>query len=481
MSTRHRHHLVVASLLASTLLGAAPSRAGGFEIPESGTVALGRGGAFIVLANDPTAMILNPGGLRRLRGTHLLYNHALVFEHSTFTRAPSDLPPGTDYGFDPLAPVSNGDTIFALGGTLIATTDFGLADWTFAAGVYGPNAHGQRTYPTEGGQRYMLTSLEAVLLMPSLAVAYGKDDCFGVGVTFQYVMAPSLDMGLVVDGSQAGGLHAYYSGNDVEAKIAMSDMASFSAIVGGWWRPIPELELGVAGRVVPAALNLEGKFSLKNIPGQTQFSEQQLTVPGSAARLDLTLPITVKGGLRYRHLDGAREVFDVELDVAYENWSALERYDVQLDGTINLFVGAEAPDTVIEKRWKDTLSVRLGGTWNAIDNEANALQISLGAYWESAAVPANYEHLDFLAFQRVGLGFGLGGRFGGLTLRASYSHVFQEDREVSERTGKVYQQRPLDPCPGTCDGGAGWSGVPSNAGRFESGYDLLSLGLDAAF
>ncbi len=55
---------------------------------------------------------------------------------------------------------------------------------------------------------------------------------------------------------------------------------------------------------------------------------------------------------------------------------------------------------------------------------------------------------------------------------------FGADREVSERFGKVYQQRPLDPCPERCDGGAGWSGVPSNAGKYESSYDLFALGVE---
>lgn len=477
----------LAGLGSVTLLSVTPARAGGFEIPDSGTFTLGRGGAFIVRADDPTALILNPGALTRLRGTHLLYDHLLVFEHSRFTRAPSDLPPGIDYGFDPLAPVENDSSLFGLGGMLIATTDFGLSDWTFAAGIYGPNAHGEKSFSESGGQRYMLTSIEAVLLKPSLAVAWGDRDRFGIGLTLQWVMAPSLAMELAVDGSQAGELHAYYSGNDVLAKISLSDMTAFSAILGAWWRPTPAIELGLSGRAVPIALDFDGEFTLRNAPGQTQFNEQQLTVPGSAARLELTLPPTLRGGVRYRHLDGAREVFDVELDVVYEAWSMLDAYEVELDGTINLFAGAEAPDTLIEKRWKDTVSVRLGGTWNALGGDepgglwgdsGGALQVSLGGYWESGAVPENYEHLDFPSFDRFGLGVGVAGRVGPVRLRASYSHVFQEDREVSERYGKVYQQRPLDPCPESCDGGAGWSGVPANAGTFETSYDLVSFGVE---
>jgi len=486
VNTRMTRLSRVAAVAACALLAigadAPAATAGGFELPEGGARALSRGGAFAVGVDDPSALFLNPGAMIRLRGTHVLLNHVLVWENASFTRQPSDLPPGTDYsseGFDPLAKVENSEPLFPLGAMLLVTSDLGLDDFTFGAGIYGPNAHGKKQWPTEGGQRYMLTSLDAILFYPSLAVAYGDRETFGVGLTLQWVMAPSLKLGLVVDGSQNGDLHAYYSGNDVEAEIALSDMTSFSAILGAWWRPTPELELGVSGRVVPANLDLDGEFTLHNIPGQSQFAADDLEVTGSAARLDLTIPPTARAGVRYRGLDGEREVFDLELNVVYEAWSMIERYNVELDGIINLFVDAEAPDAIIEKRWMDTLSVRLGGSWNAWQEGDNALQLSLGAYYESPTVPKNYEHLDFLAFDRVGLGVGATATIGALRVTLAYSHVFQGSRDVDERYGKVYQQRPLDPCPDQCDGG--WDGVPSNAGHYESSYDLLAAAIEATF
>jgi len=456
------------------------ARAGGFEIPDNGVFALSRGAAFVARADDPTALALNPGGPLRLSGTHILYNHALIWEDATFTRQASDLPPGKDYGFDPLATTSNADTLFPLGAMLIVTSDLGLDDMTFAAGVYGPNAHGKKSWPVSGGQRYMMTSFEALMLYPSLAFAYGDRETFGIGLTLQWVMVPSMKLGLVIDGTPGGDLHAYYSSADVEAEIEMDDMTGFSALLGAWWRPTPALELGVSGRVVPASLALEGDYIVKNIAGQAQFSDANLSITNSAARLDLSIPPTARAGVRYRHLDGDREVFDVELDVVYEAWSMVERYDVELDGTINLFAAAEATDAVIEKRWRDTVSVRLGGTANVWSSGADALSLSAGAYWERGATPENYEHIDFMSFDRVGLGLGARLATGPMTFTLGYSHVFQDDHQVDERYGKVYQQRPLDPCP-ACDGGAGWSGVPANAGTFTSSYDLLAIGVEASF
>ena len=36
-------------------------------------------------------------------------------------------------------------------------------------------------------------------------------------------------------------------------------------------------------------------------------------------------------------------------------------------------------------------------------------------------------------------------------------------------------------CDDCCDFGAGWSGVPANAGVFESSYDVLSTGVEVNF
>ena len=468
--------------LASTLallMCVPPAFAGGLEFPDNGTAATARGGAFTARADDLTALIHNPAGLIHLKGTGLLLNHSLVWHHSTFTRAATGLPVGeTSYGEDALAPVSNESPLFPLGASLIVASDFGLEDWAFAFGLYGPNASGAAEYPLSGGQRYMMTSLDAIAFYPSLAVAWGIEDTFSVGVTLQAVIAPKLKMSMVVDGSLGGELSAYYSQNDVVADIEMEDLFSFSALMGLWWRPIPELEIGLSGRVLPISLNLEGDFALSNVPGQTQFSPERLLVTDSSAKMDLVLPPTARFGIRYRGLEGAFERFDIEVDVVYEAWSTVKDYTVDLEGQINLFAPSEAPDVVIDKRWRDTLSVRLGSTVNLFEG---AVALSLGGFWESGAVPEGYEHLDFMSFMRYGFGLGIAGDLGPVRLTLAYGHVFQEDREVSESAGKVYQVRPLSPCPEQCDGGKGWSGVPANAGRYESSFDTLAVGVEASF
>lgn len=476
---------VVASVWASVLWAAPESaRAAGFELPGQGTADMGRGGAFVARGDDPTAIAINPGSLVKLRGYHLLYNHSFVWSPVTFTRSVSQLertdpygePPPVGYNYDPFAPVSNGSELFALGGFFAATANFGLDGWTFALGVFGPNGSGRSQYPITGGQRYMLTETNLLLLYYSAAVAYGDPDLWGVGATLQYVHMPSVQYSLVVDGQPGGDLNPYAAGGDVEATLQLSDPFAFSAIVGGWWRPTPALELGASGRVVPALLNPSGDFSLRNVPGQTQFTADKLEVPGASAAFELTVPITAKVGGRYRHLgtDG-EEIFDIELDLAYEAWSMVNDYNVNLEGEILLYARAPVQDVSIPKRWRDTVSVRLGGTWQIVPK---MLSWSLGGFWEQGANPQNYVHLDFMSLDRFGFGTGLKTTVGLLSISAAYMHVFQADATVDENFGKVIQQRPVSQCP---DGCGGFSGVVANAGTFKSSYDQLAVSAEVGF
>lgn len=469
-------HTVGTLALMLMVLPASTALAGGFEFGVNGSRATARGGAFTVRADDLTAIDHNPGGLSRLHGNHLTLSHNTVHARMSFTRAASVVPqeefnkPGSP---DPLKTVTNQAPWFALGGMFVAASDFGMRDFTFAVGAYGPSAVGKQKYDVRGGSRWMLTEIEAIIAYYSAAVAYGKDN-WGVGVTLQLAHQMSTKMSLVVDGTTGGQQSPYYSTADVLATIELSAPPAFTAIFGAWWRPIDAIEVAVSGRVMPANMEATGDITLANTPGGSQFGPKQLEVENSAARMNLVIPPTAKAGIRYRHLDGKREVFDVELNVVYEAWSMLKQFDVELDGTIKLFAAAEAPDIVIAKNWKDTLAIRLGSTAHVTET----LAVSFGGFYETGAVPVNYTHLDFPSFDRIGLGVGVQGRVKGVDLSLAYGHIMQEKREVDERYGQVFQQRPIAECPGACDG---FDAVPANAGTFETGFSTLSLTASIAF
>src|SRR5690349_7821462 len=108
-----RGAVIAAALLAATRV----VYAGGLELPDNGTEALARGGAFTAKADDATALQYNVAGLARQRGTRLLFDANLLMSTLNFQRdgVYPDSPSGaTPWGGTPFPEVHNtGGPFFA--------------------------------------------------------------------------------------------------------------------------------------------------------------------------------------------------------------------------------------------------------------------------------------------------------------------------------------------------------------------------------
>ena len=138
-----------ASAVAAAVVLAAPNAlAGGLEMPDNGTEALGRGGAFAAKADDPTAIYHNVGGLAQQGGTRLLVNSNFARSSLAFQR--EGVQPGeegsTPWAGKPFAPSENQGGISTLP-FIAATSDFGTKRATFAIGTFPPHSVGGRAYP----------------------------------------------------------------------------------------------------------------------------------------------------------------------------------------------------------------------------------------------------------------------------------------------------------------------------------------------
>ena len=463
--------------------------AAGLEFPDSGSLATIRGGASVSGITDPTAGFLNPAILSRLGGLRISYNHNLIFSHVSFDRASSVVPDPYDYDMDMntapgegLGGVTNQSPLFPFNGLLAMSYQL-RPHLTLGLSAHGPNSGGSASYPLQGGQRYMITKLDAKLAFIGASAAYGGEN-WGVGTTLQLATLPEMTYRMVVDGAVSDTLNPYLSAFDVEAELSVSDPAAFTAILGAWYRPTPSFEIAVSGRVLPVTFNTTGDIRVYNTPNETVFGEDQLEVTNGATSFDFTLPQTARLGLRYRGLDQDQsERFDVELALVYERWSVMDEINVQLQGGVQALGGSELTDVTIDKKWRDTLSVRLGGSY-ALNQD---LKISAGTFYEQGATPRQYANIDFPSFDRVGLAGGVSYEvLAGIELIVGYLHIFEVEVTVDEVEAKVFQQRPINPC--TSDGGCGmngsgaaYSGVPANTGRHRASFQNITLGVNAAF
>lgn len=470
-------------ILCLLTITSSQSFAGGMEIPELGVRSVARGGAIVAGLKDPTAAILNPGALSKIDGIMFSYSHNLMWVDSSFAR----WDPDNEGAY--LDAAENEKPFFPLGLLGALSYDLGTDHSTVALTVNGPSSSGRVAFPEDSSATYLLTELDTLLIYYGASYAYGTDT-FGFGATIQYVHLPRLNFGIVVDANPgppilpatagAPSLNGNTLWSNIRADLRLKDQGKLSAIIGGWWRPVPNIEIGLAGRPMPIALQPSGDVEV-TVPENLQDAVE---IGDTTAKMALDLPAHARFGIRYRQMEGDAERFDIEFDALFEQWSSLKRYNAELDGTLSidlLGLGGDydLDDVVIDKNWKDTMSLRLGGSYWM---RPGGLELMAGGFWETGAAPPAYAHLDFPSDERLGYGLGIGWypsvgaqsnqtKFG-LTL--AFSETYQRDVNVAPGEGRVYQQRPLFPCPENCDGSPG---VAANEGLFKTQFRIVSLGL----
>ena len=168
--------LAVGGLTLPALCAPRAARAAGFEIPDNGTVALGRGGAFVAVATDGTAIDYNPAGLTQQDGLQLTLDANFITHSVSFLRTDDQ---GTN-GLVDIQSVKNSEKNFLSPIAAISYTHkFTVAALSVAAGVYGPPAEGKYAFPAPGDDpasdspnRYQLIKNNIFILYPTISVAY---------------------------------------------------------------------------------------------------------------------------------------------------------------------------------------------------------------------------------------------------------------------------------------------------------------------
>lgn len=469
------------SMLISQALGA------GLVIPDNGSVATARGGASVSGIHDPSAGFLNPSLLSRLSGLRISYHHNLIMSNVSFERTESVIPDSYSE-YDQLSESEqaigrgrseNESPFFPLNGLLAISYQLN-PKMTLGFSVHGPNSGGASSYDELSSSRYMMTDFSGLLGFVGGSFAYGGDR-WGVGTTLQLASMTNMNYKMIVDGTSNQTLNPYVSGFDVEAEIDVSAAPEFTALLGAWFRPTKSFEIAASGRVLPVHFRAEGDVRVANTVTPTVFPESSLKIEGGSAAFDFSLPQTARLGFRYINIDqNGAENFDLELALVYEGWSVMDELEVELKGYV-MALSADLQNVVIPKKWRDTLSARLGSTWRALPY----LSLHSGVFFEQGASPEAYAHIDFPSYDRFGGSLGLSFFITkNLELVVGYLQIFEHQIEVSEFEGKVFQQRPISPCPERCgmnDAGENYSGVPANAGLHTISFQSFTLGINSSF
>lgn len=522
LRTRH----VASAALAASLLVPSLALAGGFELGDNGTRSLGRAGAYAASVDEPSALYYNPAALTRIRRTAATVNLNLLDTNLTFQRDPyvfedpnARRDPERTIQFEP---VEQQTRLFPAP-MAFASTNFGLDNWSFGIGAYGPSAFGVASYPDmtrrpndledspcgvyipcadrrgtendesvvtrDGGQAYMMVEQSVLLVYPSLAVAHLFERAnLSIGLTAQLAaLFVDFDVGVDGAGSQPADVEAQSTEADdfyVPTQLSVRGISA-TGILGVLWEPSNRIALGASYRPQFRVVG-KGDIDLEFPEG---LSGAGLSLSDDAATLRLRMPDVVRFGVAYTHRNAAdREIFDIELDFVWENWSVMEYFEVDVKGSVNDSAGTlqdrAIPRLRLGRHYQDSYSVRLGSDISALlDEDGDGLIIRAGANFETPSSPEEWTNIDFTPFLRVGGSIGLSYHIGKVSFDVGYQYIWSPTRNVDN--GEYEILAPLwicedpnsDAYPAEACAADGLNPAhPVNNGRYETWSQIFSIG-----
>lgn len=409
-----------AVVLLLAVLCAASAGASGFYFVDNGNKTVMQGGAITAEADDLSAMQHNPAGLSQKRGFSFLADGNLLFHSVSFLRQFPNFDPG-----NPNTKASNvveADKAPYLSPMLAVGYGFpvGARTLAIAAGIWGPPAVGKVSFPSPNyakeadgkyvsdprrfaGHRYGLIAQDILIAYPTLSVSLDVHPKVLVGLSAQlvlsnFVFSQALYSGLSTP-TRFTEEDPYF---DSIGHISLPGVVGVTGILGVLVKPIEQLAFGISVRP-PIPVKARGDFTID----LGEFARSVGTeVRGKLAELNFTMPLELRVGARVV----PHKRLGINFDFIFQGWSSVDAMRLTPKGVTRVVVGQETdvPAFSIEKRWRDTVSLRLGAAFEVV----KYLSVHAGGWWESQAAPTEYFNIDFAHPSRFFLSGGVTGHFG---------------------------------------------------------------------
>jgi long-chain fatty acid transport protein len=496
--------------LALVVAGVVPvaAHAGVLFVGEVGPQAQERGGAFVAKADDPTALFLNPAGLMKARRGEVFLGSNLIAYSLTVQRSGvyKDQPlrdPRPAYIGQPYQEMKN-DSGPQPTPAIAATWHFDGLPLAIGLGVYAPPAFPNRDFKCTVDEncvtgpngapspvRYDVVNQEAIIILPSVGVAYRVLPEVDVGARF------SIGVGKVKGRSFLWGTPNSEEDvtKDGDFSIDVTDSLVPQVQLGVLVRPMPALELGAqwtSGLTIDGKGHGEARLGANVSPfGQAMLvpvdDVDALCAPGgtasqlsACATTKIPMFATLGGRYIFRDDDGAEEA-DIELDLRWENWSSAKDTLVIVDGKDDT-IGLRIQPSYIRHGFKDVFAARLGGHYQ-IPVGSDRLHFMGGLSFDSAGAPVSWTRADMDGKERFTLALGVAYELSWLRIDLGGGVVIEPERTVTDvpladtSPGNRQQPDPVQPAFPAAD----QTYSPMNAGTYTSSYFLASLGITAKF
>ena len=442
-------------LLSLLLALALPSEGAAYYFVDAGTRGMARGGAYIAGNEDLTAQYYNPAALINLDSGQVMLNFSLVSQKADFQRMEFDDNGELVKEFGNVDNIASPMRIPSFG----IAHHFGLPDTMFAIGLHPPYAP-DKTYTTDGAQRYTLIDAKTTQFYAGISAAHQLNDWLTIGAGLLWNMTrarQSLALNVCNAGKPDepdGCEESDPAETDLQLSMKMLDKGKLTGNVGVLITPHDQWTIGLS--VMPP-IDVEGKGHI-----EAKFSDEHwlnaLLEDGETRddeiRVLMKLPLVIRSGVQFK----PQETLAIEFAAVYEHWSRSEETrieDVRAPLTLNSTATAVAPEgfdpevpitgpVVIPQNYRNSVSYRLGTEWDA----KPWVTLRSGVYYEASAIPDKSLGVSLMDGNKIG--YGVGASYNPRALPMSFdialSQAFLGTNEI--RNSQLTQLTvPIDPSP----------------------------------
>ena len=362
--------------------------------PIEGAKAAAMGGAFVAVADDPSAIAHNPAGLTKLKGTHL-YNGISLVNLSSEYESPEGRSQTTAFQlfFPPHA---------------FLTSDLGFKDLAFGLGIYSPFGIGGRKWSDTGFTRYASTEglIATVNLNPTIAWRVLPQLSLGAGLDILY---SSNQMARMVDQS----LFAFR-----DAKLSFKGSGiGVGGNFGMLLFPEGKLSFALAYRS-RIRLKQRGSLACEAIapPLQPLFGGGVFRTKASTV---MEFPHIFSWGAAYRPTPRVT----LSLEVNWFLWSVLNRASLNLKTEVP---AAHFTNMPLAFDWRNSLLIMAGVDYKVSDR----FSLRGGYVYQQATVPGHTLNPGDPDADQHYISLGFGYRAGKWVVDAFYAIGFYVDRKA---------------------------------------------------
>ncbi len=381
----------VTTVLSFLLLSAAVSHGAG---PVHGAKAASMGTAFLAVADDPSAIISNPAGLSRVKGTNI-YGGLTLLAPSTEYSSFSGRSENTD--FQVFIPPH-----------LYISSDFGTKDIVLGIGIYSPFGIGGRKWSDTGPTRYLATESSIATLSANPTIAWQLTPNLSIGIGLDYMIVRNNAERMTDQSSFGAG----------DGKFSLDGEGDGWGYNAGLLLKIGKLNFAVAYRS-GIEVDVKGTAELTGIaaPLQSLFGGSRFQ---TVARTRMNFPEIWSFGIAYSPTKRLTLAGDFEL----ARWSSFDEGAMDFETEVP---GAGFVDSTTSLDWRDSRQLKVGFDYRYSDR----ISLRGGYAFIEASVPDHTLGPDNPDSDQHNFSLGFGYQVGKYVIDYFYNAGFYEKRAVN--------------------------------------------------